>query len=183
MIFKGKDEAHGHSYQMDIRHKVAKHSCCHSASPHPVGHNVKHTQVEELPQSCQEAAPLAASLPSGPSWVLRIVWMRTHSVGSHASSSRHQRFESQCQQSLDQHKDTENLKGPGEPQRFHQLVQENWQTHGEEAGPGRHHTVGQAQALTEVVAQNDQRGLEGEGGAAAKQYTVREIAKAQRPAV
>lgn len=153
---------------MDIRHKVAKYRCCHSASPHPIGHNVKYTQVEELLHFCQEAAPLATSWPSGPSLVLRIVRTRTHTVGSHASSSRHQRFECQRQKSLDQHKNTEDLKGPSKPQRFHHLIQENWQTHGEEAGPGRHHTVGQAQALAEVVAQNDQRGLEGEGGATAK---------------
>lgn len=148
--------AYGYSYQMDIRHKVAKYSCCHSTRPHPVRHDVKYTQVEELPHSCQEAAPLATSWPSGPSLVLGIVRMRTHIVGSHASSGRHQRLECQCQQSLDQHKDTENLKGSSKPQRFHHLIQENGQNHGEEAGPGRHHTVGQAQALAEVVAQNDQ---------------------------
>lgn len=89
-------------------------------------------------------------------------------MGPHASSSRHQRFECQCQKSLDQHKDTQDLKGPSKAQTFHHLIQENWQNHGEEAGPGCHHAVGQAQALAEVVAQNDQRGLEGEGGAAAK---------------
>lgn len=174
-LFKGKGgeekkikHAHESSYQMDIRHKVAKYGRCHSTRPHPVGHDVKNTQVEELPHSHQQAAPLASSWPSGGGLVLMIVRTRTHSGGSHASSSRHQRFECQCQQSLDQHKDTEDLKGPSKAQRFHHFIQENWQNHGEEAGPGCHHTIGQAQALAEVVAQNDQRGLEGERGATAK---------------
>lgn len=114
---------------MDIRHKVAKYSRCHSTRPHPVGHDVKNTQVEELPHSRQEAAPLASSRPSGPSLVLRIVRTRTHTMGPHAYSSRHQRFECQCQKSLDQHKDTEDLKGPSKAQRFHHLIQENWQNH------------------------------------------------------
>lgn len=30
------------------------------------------------------------------------------------------------------------------------------------------------------MAKNDQRGLEGEGGATTKQYAIREVAKAQR---
>lgn len=141
---------------MDIRHKVAKHGRRYSKRPHPVGHDVKNTQVEELPHPHQEPGPLAPSLSSDPRLGLRIVRTRTHTMGSHTSSSRQQRFECQCQQSLDKHKDTEDLKGPGEAQRFNHLVEKNWQAYGEEAGPGRHYTVGQAQALAEVVSQNDQ---------------------------
>lgn len=91
---------------MDVRHKVAQYSCCNSARPNSVGHDVKYSQVKELSHSCQEAAQLATSWPSGPSLVLRVVRMRTHGARSHASSSRYQRFECQCQESLDQHKDT-----------------------------------------------------------------------------
>lgn len=71
------------------------------------------------------------------------------------------------------------MEGPAEAQRLHHLVEQNRETHGEEAGTGCYHAVGQAQALAEVVAEDDQRGLEGEGGATAEQYAICEIAKAQ----
>lgn len=168
---------------MNIWHKVAKYSCGNSKRPHPVCHDVKNAQVEVLPELTQDPAPPAPPLSSGPRLGLRIGRARTHTWGSHASSCRQQRFECQCQQSLDQHEEAEDLKGPAEAQRFNHLVEENREAHGEEAGTGRHHAVGQAQTLAEVVAKNDQRGLEGEGGATAKQYAICEIAKAQRAAI
>lgn len=84
---------------------------------------------------------------------------------------------------MDQHEEAEDLKGTAEAQRFHHLVEEKGEEHGEEAGASRHHTVSQAKALVEVVAEDNQRGLEGEGGATAEQYAIREITKAQRPAI
>lgn len=166
------------SYQVDIWHKVAQHGNCYSERPQLVRHNVKHAQVEVLPDPGHSLAPFTRApwgLGSGFSWT------RPHAWRAHASTGGKQRFERQRQQGLDQHEDAENLEGSAETQRFFHLVQKDRQAYGEEAGPSRHHAIGQAQALPEVVPEDHQRGLEGEGGAATKQYPICEVAKDQGP--
>lgn len=166
---------------MNIRHKVAEDSCGYSKRPHPVRQDVENTQVEVLSDPIHEPAPAASPLSWGPLLGFRTGTARSHNR-THASSSRQQGFKGQSQQSLDHHEEAEDLKGPAEAQRFNHLVEEHREAHGEEAGTGSHHAIGQAQALAEVVAKNDQWGLEGEGGATAKQNAVGEITKAQRAA-
>lgn len=62
---------------------------------------------------------------------------------------------------------------------YSHFVKENWESHGEEAGTSCYQAIGQAQTLAEIVAEDDQRGLEGERGSTAEQYAICEIAKAQ----
>lgn len=60
-------------------------------------------------------------------------------------------------------------------------LQEEGERHGDEAAAAGHDAVGQAKAALEVVTKDDQRGLEGEGTATAKEDPVREITNFQRP--
>lgn len=60
-------------------------------------------------------------------------------------------------------------------------LQEEGQRHGDEAAAAGHDAVGQAKAALEVVAEDDQRGLEGEGAAAAKEDAIGEVTDLQRP--
>lgn len=171
------------SYQMNVWHKVAQYSCGHPEGPHSVRDDAKHAKVEVLPHSAHDSAPNGARLGGRPGLVGRLGGAGVHPRRPHASSSSwEQRFKGQRQQGLDQHEEAEDLKGSTEAQRLHHVVQENRQAHGEEAGTGGDYTVGQTQSLAEVVAENDQRRLKRKGGAAAKQYAVREVAKAERAA-
>lgn len=156
------------SYQMYIRHEVAKHGCGYSKRPHAVRHHVKNTQVEVLPDASEDPAQPAPALSRGALLGLGLGRARTHTWGSHTASSRQQRFEKQSQQGLDEHEHAEDLEGPAQAQGRHHLLEEHEEADGEDAGARRHHTVGQAQTLAEVVAQDDQRGLKGEGGATAE---------------
>lgn len=60
-------------------------------------------------------------------------------------------------------------------------LQEEGEWHGDEAAAPGHDAVGQAQAALEVVTEDDQRGLEGEGAATAKEDPIREITDFQGP--
>lgn len=60
-------------------------------------------------------------------------------------------------------------------------LQEEGERHGDEAAAAGHNAVGQAKAALEVVTKDDQRGLESEGTATAKEDPVREITNFQRP--
>lgn len=108
--------AHYCYYQMNIWDKVAQYSCGYSESPHSVCHDVENTQVEELSEATYEPGPTAPPLNSGPWLGLRTCRRRIHPWRPHASSSRQQRFKGQCQQSLDQHEEAEDLKGPAKAQ-------------------------------------------------------------------
>ena len=60
-------------------------------------------------------------------------------------------------------------------------LQEEGERHGDEAAAAGHDAVGQAKAALEVVTKDDERGLEGQGAAAAEEDPVREITNFQRP--
>lgn len=60
-------------------------------------------------------------------------------------------------------------------------LQEEGERHGDEAAAAGHDAIGQAKAALEVVTKDDERGLEGEGAAAAEEDPVREITNFQRP--
>lgn len=60
-------------------------------------------------------------------------------------------------------------------------LEEEGEWHGDEAAAPGHDAVGQAQAALEVVAEDDQRGLEGEGAATAKEDPICEITDLQGP--
>lgn len=156
------------SYQMNIWHKVAQHSCGHPKRPNSVCDDVKNTQVEVLLHSADHSAPAGGRLGMCPGLALRFSGSRVHPRRAHASSSWEQRLKGQRQQGLDQHEEAEDLKGSTETQRLHHIVEENREAHGEEAGPSGDYAIGQTQALAEVVAENDQRRLKRKGGAAAK---------------
>lgn len=171
------------SYQMNVRHKVAQYSRGHPEGPHSVRDDAKYAKVEALPQSAHDSAPNGGGLGGRPGLVGRLGGAGVHPRWPHASSSSwEQRFKGQRQQGLDQHEEAEDLKGSTEAQRLHYVVQENREAHGEEAGTGGDYSIGQTQSLAEVVAENDQRRLKRKGGAAAKQYAVCEVAKAERAA-
>lgn len=68
-----------------------------------------------------------------------------------------------------------------QPNSLPNHLQEEGERHGDEAAAAGHDAVGQAKAALEVVTKDDQRGLEGEGAAAAEEDPVREITNFQRP--
>lgn len=76
------------SYQMDIWHKVAQHSCGNSKRPHTVSDDMKHPQVEVLPGHSQGFIPPARPLTSRPWLGWRFARARTHTRRSHAAPSR-----------------------------------------------------------------------------------------------
>ena len=88
---------------------------------------------------------------------------------------REKGLEGERQKGLDQHEDAEDLESVLKAQGLHHLLEKHWEAHGEEATACCHHPVGKAQSAAKVVPQNDQGGLEGEGGTAAEQDTVGEI--------
>lgn len=157
---------------MNIWNKVAQYSCGHPEGPHSVRDDAKYAQVEVLLHS-------AHGLTRRPGLVGRLGGSGLHRWRAHPSSSWEQRLKGQRQEGLDQHEEAEDLKGSAEAQRVHYVVEENREAHGEEAGTGSDYTIGQTQALAEVVAENDQRRLKCKGGAATKQHAVREVAKAE----
>ena len=143
----------GASHQVDVGHEVPQHGGGHSEGPHPVGGDVEHLEVEVLADG-----------------------------GVAGRRAGEQRAEGERQQGLDEHEDAEDLERAAQAQGPHHLLQQHGEGHGEQAAPRRHHAVGQAQPAPEVVAQDHQRRLEGEGRAAAEQDAVREVADAQGPA-
>lgn len=60
-------------------------------------------------------------------------------------------------------------------------LEEEGQRDGDEAAAPGHEAVGQAQAALEIVTQDHQGGLEGEGAATAKEDPIGEITHLQRP--
>lgn len=68
-----------------------------------------------------------------------------------------------------------------QPNGFPNNLQEEGKWHGDEAAATSHDAIGQAKAALEVVTKDDQRGLEGEGAATAKEDPICEITNFQRP--
>ena len=162
------------SYQMHVGHEVSQHRRGDAERPDAVGDDVEHAEVEVPPDLGQGPAP-----PAGLG-VRRPRGRGGHAPWPAAQPRGQQGSEGQGQQRLHQHEDAEDLEGAAQAQGLGHLLQQHGQPHGEQAGPRRHHPVGQAQPPPEVVPQDDQRGLEGEGGAAAEQDAVGEVTQRQR---
>jgi len=59
-----------------------------------------------------------------------------------------------------------------------QCFDEEGEGYGEDATPSRHHTIGQTQTALEVMAQDDERWLKGEGTATTKENPIGEVTQA-----
>lgn len=148
----GGADRRGATYQVNIRHKVAVQGCWDSKSPDTISQRFPDVEVEDLVDGGAAAACVAAG-----------------------SLSRQQRLVEETSQHQHKHEDAEDAHGVVKAHSAQQARQHEGQDDGEDAAAGGHDAVHQAQALLEVVAQDDQAGLVGEGAAAGKHNAVGEV--------
>lgn len=140
---------------MDVRHKVAEKGCRDSKSPNAVSHRLPDVEVENVVDGRTAVACTAAG-----------------------GLSRKQRLVGKTSQHQHEQEDAEDAHGVVKTHSGQQARQHKGQDDSEDAAAGCHDAVHQAQAPLEVIAQDDQAGLVGEGAAAGKHHTIGEV---QRP--
>lgn len=138
---------------MNIRHKVAIKGCWDSKRPDTISQRLPNVEVEHLVDAWATAAGAG---------------------GLH----RQQRLVGETSQYQHKHENAEDTHGVVKAHSAQQARQHEGQDDGKDAAAGGHDAVHQAQALFEVVAQDDQAGLVGEGAAAGKHDAIGEV---QRP--
>lgn len=143
---------------MNIGHKVAIEGRRDTEGPNAISQRLPDIEVEELAHG---RAPAACAGDGG--------FDRQQGLVGEAGQHQHK------------HKDAEDAHGVLEAHFFQQARQQEGQGDGEDAAAGRHDAVHQAQALLEVVAQDDQTWLVGERAAAGKHNAVGEVHGAQGP--
>lgn len=146
------------TYQVNIRHKVAVKGCRDTKGPNAISQRLPDIDVEDLVHG---RAPAACAGVGGPDWQQGLV----------GEAGQHQH----------KHKDAQDTHGVLETHFVQQARQHEGQGDGEDAAAGGNDAVHQAQALLEVVAQDDQAGLVGEGAAAGKHDAVGEVHGAEGP--
>lgn len=144
------------TYQVNIRHKVTIEGCRDTKGPNAISQRPPDVEVEDLVHRGAGAA--CAGRFDG-------------QQGLVGEASQHQY----------KHKKAEDPHRVVEAHLIQQARQYEGQGDGEEAAAGSHNAVHQAQALLEVVAQDDQAGLVGEGAATGKYNAVGEVQWTQGP--
>lgn len=121
---------------MDIRHKIAIEGSWDSEGPDAISQRLPDVDVEDLLHGWEAAARAGVG---GLGWQQGLV----------GETGQHQ----------DEHEDAEDAQGVVEAHSGQQAGQDEGHADGEDAAAGRHDAIHQAQALLEVVAQDDQAGL------------------------
>lgn len=147
---------------MYIGNEVAKGSSSNPKGPDAVGTLAEHSHVEVLPELSQKA--LAEGVDTSLAWGV----LRAGQEGPVGEGK----------QRKNKHEGTQHLEGLGKLYLSPQHFDEKGEGYGEDATPSRHYTIGQTQATLEVVAQDDERWLKGEGTATTKENPIGEVTQA-----
>lgn len=140
------------TYQVNIWHKVAIKGCWDPKSPNTISQRLPNVEVEDLVDGWTAAAS-----------------------ASGGGFCRHQWFVGETCQHQHKHEDAEDPHGVVKAQLVQQAGQHEGQDDGEDAAPSGHNAIHQAQALLEVVAQDNQAGLVGERAATGKHNAIGEV--------
>lgn len=146
------------TYQVNVRHKVTIEGCRDTKGPNAISQRPPDIEVEDLVHRWARAACAGVGRFGGQQGLI-------------SETSQHQH----------KHKEAEDTHGVVQAHSIQQVRQYEGQGDGEEAAAGGHNAVHQAQALLEVVAEDDQAGLVGEGAAAGKYDAIGEVQWAQGP--
>lgn len=142
---------------MNVGHKVAVKGRGDSKGPDPISQRLPNAEVEDLLDG----------------------WATAAGAGGLGGQ---QRLVGESGQHEQKHEDAEDAHGVVKAHPAQQARQREGQDDGEDAAAGGHDAVHQAQALFEVMPQDDQAGLVGEGAAAGKHDAVGEVQRPQRAA-
>lgn len=148
-------QASKRTHQVDIRDEVAEQGKRHTGGPHGVGGHLEDGSVEK-PSRRTELAPVA-------------------SRGCTLPVAGGERPVGEAGQEEDEHEHAQDPQRVGEVHAVREHPQQEGQQHREGAAPGGDHAVHQPEALLEVLSQDHQGGLVGEGAAAGEDDSVGEV--------